>query len=139
MHQLILSWKWSLTFQNLIFFTNEIKSFSKGVSSFTGLGELNDFSLYHSGNQYIDLLYELMGQLVHGVVFNAEGYFWMELQALVCGSFLMSLSSLMLNLFWTWGWSWVRGFFKIGVPLGCLYFSHTKVCSQMTSNEDFIM
>ena len=42
------SWKWFLTFLNLIFLTNEINSFSKGMSSFTGLGELKDFSPYHS-------------------------------------------------------------------------------------------
>ena len=36
----------------------------------------------------------------------------MELQALVCGCFWMSLSSLMLNLFWNWGWSRYRGFSK---------------------------
>ena len=29
-----------------------------------------------------------------------------------------------------------RGFLKIGVPLGCLYYFHTKVCSQMTFNGD---
>ena len=45
----------------------------------------------------------------------------------------MSLSCLMLNLFWTWGCSRCRGFSKIGVPLGCLYYFHTKVCSHVTS------
>ena len=73
---------------------------------------------------------------VQGPVFNAGGYFQTELQALVCGSFLVSLPSLMLNLFWTLGWSRYRGFSKIGVPLGCLYYFHTKVCSQMTSGGD---
>ena len=41
------SWKLFLTFLNLIFLTNEINTFSKGVSSFTGLGEIKDFSPYH--------------------------------------------------------------------------------------------
>ena len=70
------------------------------------------------------------------MVFNAGGYFRTELQALVCGSFSVSLSSLMLNLFWTCGWSQYRGFSKTGVPLGCLYYFHTKVCSHMTSGGD---
>ena len=78
-----------------------------------------------------------MGRFVHGAVFNAGGYFQTELHALVCRSFLMLRSSLMINLFWTWEWSQYRGFLKIGVSLGCLYFFHTKVCSQMTSGEDF--
>ena len=60
----------------------------------------------------------------------------MELQALVCGCFWMSLSSLMLNLFWNWGWPRYRRFSKTGVPLGCLYYFHTKVYSQMTSGGE---
>ena len=63
-------------------------------------------------------------------------YFRTELLALVWGSFSLSLPSLILNLFWTWGWSRYRGFSEIGVPLGCLYYFHTKVCSQMTSGGD---
>ena len=77
-----------------------------------------------------------MGRFVHGAVFNARGYFRTELQALVCGSFSMSLSFLMLNLFWTWRWSRYRGFSKIGMPSGCLSYFHTKVCSQITSGGD---
>ena len=77
-----------------------------------------------------------MGRFVRDAVFNAGGNFWTELQALVCGSFSVSLSPLMLNLFWTWGWSRYRGFSKIGVPLGWLYYFHTKVCSHMTSGGD---
>ena len=77
-------------------------------------------------------LYRAMDRFVHGPVFNAGGYFRTEPQALVCGSFSVWLSSLMLNLFSTWGWSRYGGFSKIGVPLGCFYYFHTKVCSQMT-------
>ena len=77
-----------------------------------------------------------MSRFVHGVVFNAGGYFRTKLQALVCGNFSVSLSFLMPSLFWTWGWSRYRGFLKIGVPLGCLYYFHTKVCSHMTSGGD---
>ena len=78
-----------------------------------------------------------MGWFVHGAVFNAGGYFRTELQTLVCGSFSVSLSSLMLDLMLDfWGCSQYRGFLKIGVPLRCLYYFHTKVCSHMASAGD---
>ena len=84
----------------------------------------------------VDLLYKLMGRFVHGAVFNAGGSFGKKLQILVCWSFPVSLSSLMLNLFWTWEWSGYRGFSKTEVPLGCLYYFHTKACCHMTSDGD---
>ena len=61
---------------------------------------------------YTDLPYEPQGGFVHVVAFNAGGYFRMDQQALVCGSFLVSLSSSMLNLFWTWRWSGYRETFE---------------------------
>ena len=54
-------------------------------------------------NQYIDLLCEAVDQSMHGAVFNAGGYFRADRYPLACGSFLVSLSSLMLNLIWPWG------------------------------------
>ena len=80
-----------------------------------------------------------MGGFVHGAVFNAGEYFRTDLQALVCGSFSMSLPSLMSNLFCTWRWSRYREFSKILVPLGCLYYFHTKVCSHVTSGKDWFI
>ena len=49
-------------------------------------------------NQYTDLLCEAVDQFMHGAVFNAGGYFRADRYPLACGSFLVSLSSLMLNL-----------------------------------------
>ena len=60
----------------------------------------------------------------------------MELQALICRSFQVPLPSLMPNLFCTLGQSRYRGFSKIGVLLGCLYYFHIKVTSHMTSGGD---
>lgn len=54
-------------------------------------------------NQYTDLLCEAVDQFMHGAVFNAGGYFRADRYPLACGSFLVSLSSLMLNLIWPWG------------------------------------
>lgn len=53
-------------------------------------------------NQYTDLLCEAVDQFMHGAVFNAGGYFRADRYPLACGSFLVSLSSLMLNLIWPW-------------------------------------
>ena len=53
-----------------------------------------------------------MGRFVHVAAFNAGGYFRTDSQVLVCGDFLVSLSSSMPNLFWTWGWSGYRGIFE---------------------------
>ena len=47
-------------------------------------------------NQYTDLLCEAVDQFMHGAVFNAGGYFRADRYPLACGSFLVSLSSLML-------------------------------------------
>ena len=44
--------------------------------------------------------------------FNTGRYFQRDHQALVCESFLVSLPSSMLNLFWTWRWSGYRGVFE---------------------------
>ena len=49
-----------------------------------------------------------MGWFAHGATFNAGGYLQTDRQVLICGSFSVSFSSSMLNLFWTWGWSGYR-------------------------------
>ena len=64
----------------------------------------------------IDLSCELMGQFVHAAVFNATGYFLTDLQALVCGSFSVSLSSSIVKD--------AEWFSNIGMPLGCSLFPY---------------
>ena len=49
--------------------------------------------------------YGVVDRFVNGTVFNAGEYFRRDRHALVCGSFLVSLSSSMLNLIWPWEWS----------------------------------
>ena len=53
--------------------------------------------------KYIDLLCNVVGRFMHGPVFDAGGYFRTDRHALVCGSFSVFLSSLMLNLVWPCG------------------------------------
>ena len=77
-----------------------------------------------------------MGPFVHVEAFNAGGYFRTDRQVLVYGSFSVSLSSSMLNLFWSWGWSGHSGVFEYWVSLGCFPYFHTKAFCQMTSGGD---
>ena len=65
---------------------------------------------------YIGLLCEAMGRFIYGAAFNAGGYFQTNRHALAFGNFSLSLSSS-----------------SIEVSLGCLYYFHTKVCSEITS------
>ena len=53
-----------------------------------------------------------MDRFVHGATFNAGRYFGTERQALVCGSFSVSLSSSILNLFWNLECSEYKGVFE---------------------------
>ena len=77
-------------------------------------------------------------RFVHVAALNAGGYFRTDRQVLVvCGSFLVSLSSSMLNLLWTWEWSGYRGVFEYLVFWRSFHYFHTKACSQMTSSGDF--
>ena len=74
-----------------------------------------------------------MSQFIEVADFNAGEYFWVDRYALVCGSISVSLSSSMLVLIWHWEWSEYRERIpNIGVSLGCLYYFHAKVCSQIT-------
>ena len=75
-----------------------------------------------------------MGGFILGSIFNAGGYFRTDRYTLVCVSFSASLSSSILNLIWPWECS---RFPNIGLSLWCLYYFHTRVCSQMTSGGDF--
>ena len=75
-------------------------------------------------NQYIDLPYERMGRFAHGATFNAGGYFRTDRQVLVCGSFSVSFSSSMLNLFLTWGWSGYRRAFEFSGVFGMSSLFH---------------
>ena len=54
------------------------------------------------GNQYIDWLCDAGDRFVHGVVFNAWGYYRTDHHALACGSSSVFLSSSILNLVWPW-------------------------------------
>ena len=76
-----------------------------------------------------------MDWFIHGEVFNG-GYFRTDCDALVCGSFLMSLSSSMLKLFGIGDGQDIERFPNIEVSLGCLNYFHTKVCLQVTSGGD---
>ena len=51
-------------------------------------------------------------------------YFWTNRQTLLCASFSVSLSSSMLNLFWTWRWSGYRGVFEYWSVFGWLHYFH---------------
>ena len=92
---------------------NNTKSVIKSINNTVGImTTLMSVRRQPCGNQCIELPYELMGQFVYVVAFNAGGYFRTDRQALIYGDFLVSLSSSMPNLFWNWGWSGYRGVFE---------------------------
>ena len=74
--------------------------------------------------------FEAVNHFTHAADFNAIEYFQTDRNALVCGSFSVSLSFSMPNLIWPWEWSDCREVFAYWVSLGCIHYLHTNVSNK---------
>ena len=70
------------------------------------------------------------------MAFHAGGYFRTDRQALLCGYFLVSLSSSIQICFGLGDGQDTEGFLNIVMSLGCCHYFYTKVCSRRTSGGD---